>query len=252
MPDSNVESPPIVLVHGLCGISRLLGNRRPTKEYFPGVRSHLESLGHEVLMPRISPTAAITTRAVELKNAILERFGKRPVHLIGHSLGGLDSRYMISKLGMEEQVLSLTTVGTPHRGTTFADWALRRFAKFCQPFFRAAGIPDDAFFDLTVESCARFNEVTPDAPSVRYFSVAGVCEKPWLGAEWWLTSRIVGQAEGQNDGIVSLQSATWGESTDTWHADHLNLINWPNRIMKRAGEWQDLAAHYGHFVKRTV
>ena len=64
MNDSTFEAPPIVLVHGLCGLSRLFAKRRPAKEYFPGVRAYLESLGHEVLMPRISATAAITTRAV--------------------------------------------------------------------------------------------------------------------------------------------------------------------------------------------
>ncbi len=250
MNDSTFEAPPIVLVHGLCGLSRLLAKRRPAKEYFPGVRAYLESLGHEVLMPRISATAAITTRAVELKKSIQDRFGQRPVHVIGHSLGGLDARYLISHLGMDRQVLSLTTVGTPHRGTTFADWALSRFARLFQPLFRAAGIPDDAFFDLTTDACSRFNEVTPNAPDVRYYSVAGVCEKPWLGPEWWLSSRIVGRAEGPNDGIVSLHSATWGEATETWNADHLNLVNWPNRIMKRAGEWQDRAADYGNFVQR--
>ena len=69
------------------------------------------------------------------------------------------------------------------------------------PLFRRAGIPDDAFFDLTTDACRRFNERVPDAPGVRYCAIAGVCERPWLGAEWRFPARIVGRAEGSNDGV---------------------------------------------------
>jgi len=40
-------------------------------------------------------------------------------------MGGLDSRHAISlRLGLAERVLTLTTLGTPHRGTAFADWGV--------------------------------------------------------------------------------------------------------------------------------
>ena len=48
-------------------------------------------------------------------------------------MGGLDSRYMISKLDMADRVLSLTTLGTPHRGTAFADWAVGKVEKVVRP-----------------------------------------------------------------------------------------------------------------------
>ena len=57
----------------------------------------------------------------------------RPVHLIGHSLGGLDSRFLISKLGMADRVLSLTTIGTPHHGTPLADIVVRALRKQACP-----------------------------------------------------------------------------------------------------------------------
>ena len=109
---------PVVLVHGLCGFERLFARRRPSSGYFPGVASHLTAAGYEVFVPRVSPTASIATRALELLHAIRGRFGARPVHLIGHSLGGLDARYLVSRLGFGAQAKSLTTVGTPHAGTT--------------------------------------------------------------------------------------------------------------------------------------
>ena len=121
-------SAPVVLAHGLCGFDRLFGQRRPAKEYFPGVASHLRQLGHEVFVPRVSPTASIAVRATELLHAVRGRYGNRPVHLVGHSLGGLDARYLVSRLGFGTQALSLTTIGTPHRGTAFADWAVAEAA----------------------------------------------------------------------------------------------------------------------------
>jgi len=240
---------PIVLVHGLGGFDCLLAGRRPAKEFFPGVRRHLAEAGHEVFLPSISPTASVVVRATELAASIDDRFGTQPIHLIGHSLGGLDARYLTSHLGFENRVLSLTTIGTPHRGSPFADWAVRYLQRFYRPLFRAFGIPVDAFRDLTTDACSRFNERTPDAPNVPVVSVAGVCDKPWLGPEWWFPSRIVDDAEGPNDGIVSLQSATWGSRTETWQADHLNLVNWPNRIMQRAGLWTDPGADYQRLVQ---
>ena len=244
MTVSGTPFSPVILAHGLCGLDRLFSRRRPSREHFPGVRTYLESLGYSVFVAKVSPTAGIVTRAKELKAFICREVGAMPVHVIGHSLGGLDARYMISQLGMESQVRSLVTVGTPHRGSTFADWVVSRLARMIRPLFRIIGCPDDALFDLTTDSCRRFNELVIDAPGVRYRSVAGFCERPWLGAEWALPSRIVGRHEGANDGVVSVASATWGERTDMWNGDHLNIVNWPNRFMRRAGEWRDRGPDY--------
>lgn len=241
---------PVVLLHGLLGFDRVFVFRRPVLDYFPGIVDHLRSSGNRVLVPRLSPTASVATRAAELRSYLKREVGGQPVHLIGHSLGGLDARYMISKLDGHARVLSLTTVGTPHRGTTFADWGLERLARFLRPLLRRAGLDEAAFHDLTVDACKRFNEDVPDVPGVRYFSVAGVCEQSLLQAHWWLPSRIVGNSEGPNDGVVSLMSATWGERCDVWNADHLNLVNWPNRKAKRRGLWRDRAADYGSLLAR--
>lgn len=213
------------------------------------MRSYLESAGNRVLVPRISPTASVATRAQELKTYLHRELGQTPVHIFGHSLGGLDARYMISRLGMDRQVLSLTSLGTPHQGTAFADWGVRRFSRFFRPLFRAAGVPDEAFYDLMTETCQRFNEQVPDAPNVRYQSVAGVCEQAWLGAGWRLSARIVTASEGSNDGIVSLASARWGSQITIWPGDHLNLVNWPNRRAIRQGIHLDRGEDYARLVQ---
>jgi triacylglycerol lipase len=167
-------------------------------------------------------------------------------------MGGLDARYMVSRLGMDSRVLSVTTVGTPHRGTAFADWGVSRFARLAEPLLRFLFIPAEAFRDLTTDSCRRFNEEVPDVPGVRYLSVAGRCERAWIGLEWLLPYRMVERAEGPNDGVVSVASATWGEHTDVWPGDHLNLVNWPNRHARRRGVWPALAPDYGRVVRRLA
>jgi len=243
---------PVVLVHGLCGFDHLYAFRRPVRDYFPGIRGYLEAGGNRVIAARVSPTGGVARRAADLKRVIDREVPRGPVHVIGHSMGGLDARYMIARLGMETRVRSLTTVGTPHRGSTFADWGARHVAPWFVPLLRALGIPHEAFADLQTDACRRFNEDVPDAPGVRYFAVAGVCEKPWLGAEWFLPHGIVNRAEGPNDGVVSVASAGWGEHTDVWAGDHLNLVNWPNRIARRRGVWHDRAPDYGRILRRLA
>lgn len=244
---------PIVLVHGLCGYDRLSAFGVTLKDYFPGVPQKLEAVGNRVLIPRLSRTRGVESRAAELKRFIEQSVPDGgPVHLIGHSLGGLDSRFMISKLGMADRVRSLTTVGTPHRGTAFADWGIRRFRRLLQPVFQFLHLSYQAFLDLTTAACSRFNAKVPDAPNVRYFAVAGLCQRELIAPLWRLPAYIVNQVEGPNDGVVSIASATWGEHTDVWTGDHLNLVNWPNRIARRRGQWETIAPDYGRIVRRIA
>jgi len=238
------------MVHGLSAFDRIFASRRPEKEYFPGIRPILEAAGNRVFIPRLPATEGIETRAAVLKAYIRRELGGQPFHLVGHSLGGLDSRYLISNLGFAGQVVTLTTMGTPHTGSSFADWCVDRFSRFFQPLFRSLGIPCDGLFDLTTDHCIGFNAQTPDAAGVRYFSVAGEIAKPMLARGWRLPARIVEKHEGPNDGIVSVNSAKWGEGCDIWAGDHLNLVNWPNKRMVKAGEGFDRAADYCRLLQR--
>lgn len=243
---------PIVLVHGLCGYDRIALFGRTLKDYFPGIRERLEAAGNRVLIPRLSLTRGVAERAAELKRFVEKRVpGGGPVHLIGHSMGGLDCRYMISKLDMAGRVRSLTTVGTPHRGSPVADWGVSRLRAVAAPFFHLLGLSYQAFLDLTTAACARFNATVPDAPGVRYLAVAGVCEPPLMRLRWALPHALVSRAEGPNDGVVSVASATWGAHTDVWEGDHLNLVNWPSRAARKTGRWEAIAPDYGRIVRRV-
>src|SRR5215218_5629456 len=187
---------PIVLVHGLLGLDRVKVGPYTLLRYFPEIEEALTAGGCRVGVPNLAKTRGVAHRAEQLRRFILDTFPDDRVHVIAHSMGGLDGRYMISRLGMEDRVRSLTTIGTPHRGAAFADWGIRRLGRSVKPLLHLWGIPTEAFDDLTTESCARFNELLPDAPGVRYFSVAGRCERKYLPPIWWAAAEVAMGEEG--------------------------------------------------------
>ena len=121
------------------------------------------------------------------------------------------------------EVRSLTTFGTPHRGTAAADWFCHGIGRVLLPLARLFGLEVDGLRDCTRKVCASFNDRTPDHPDVRYLSVIAraplVRVSPLLRRSWC----VIQAAEGTNDGLVSLKSATWGECLETMPVDHFTL-----------------------------
>jgi triacylglycerol lipase len=60
------------------------------------------------------------------------------------------------------------------------------------------------------------------------------------------------QAEGPNDGVVSISSATYGESTEVWDGHHLSLVNWQEHVLHGNGNGQDRAPKYAALVARLA
>jgi triacylglycerol lipase len=239
-------------VHGLLGFDRLTIAGFTMANYWPGILDKLQQAGNRVLVPFLSPTGGVAARAGQLKAFILEQAPREPVHIIGHSLGGLDARYMISHLGMAEHTLTLTTLGAPHRGTAFADWGVSRLERLVKPMLLLLGMPTEGFYDVTTAKCRAFNQATPDAPGVRYFSVAARHDGSYLNPEWLLPYHIVHRAEGDNDGVVSIASATWGEDLDVWEGDHLSLVNWFNPFGKNRGFFRDPMPRFGRILSKLA
>lgn len=242
---------PVVLAHGLLGFARVAVRGRTMAEYFRGVPALLEAAGNRVLVPEVPKAASIAARAEALGRALRERAGDAAVHVIAHSMGGLDARHLITHLGA--RVLTLTTIGTPHRGTPFADWGVRHAERAgLAPWLRRQGIEHAAFADLETAACARFNERTPDAPGVRYFSIAG--DKPREGMLYALrfSQDVIAPAEGANDGLVSVRSAHWGESLDVWDCDHFNLVGWTGPRERFLGHDRDVLPRYAALVRRLA
>jgi triacylglycerol lipase len=188
---------------------------------FSSLRPLLRERGCRALFPQVTPTGGIVARAQQLREQIFRWTGE-PINIVAHSMGGLDARYLIARLGLGEMVRSLTTIATPHRGTWLADWFIGNY-RHRVPLLLALelmGTNVDGFSDCRPEACAEFNARVPDEPGVYYFSYSGAVPQsrvsPILRRPWSLLTPI----EGANDGMVSVSSACWGMHLGTIKADH--------------------------------
>jgi triacylglycerol lipase len=233
MPVPRVQAP-IVLVHGILGFDKLPG----IGSYFRNIPAALRSAGNIVPEPPQLNTAGSIEERADCLQAYLTNpdnvdvFGK-PVHLIAHSMGGLDSRHLISRNqnGIADQVLSLTTLGTPHQGSPVADWIIKRADVLLDVLIDKLKIDLKGVADLTTQAAAQFNERNPDAASVTYFSIAGVFDPGPIDLLRLTNQMMIETGAGPNDGMVPLSSAryTSSESTfqflETWPVDHFRLVN---------------------------
>ncbi|HMI35345.1 MAG TPA: alpha/beta fold hydrolase [Propionibacteriaceae bacterium] len=70
------------------------------------------------LLTHSIPRAAI--RLGETIERLVTQSGYERINVIGHSLGGLITRYYVQRLGGDSWVHTLVTLGTPHQGTHLA------------------------------------------------------------------------------------------------------------------------------------
>jgi len=218
---------PIVLVHGVLGFVRRTVTRILAYSYFQGVEEHLVDAGVEVRTVALPAAAGVASRARALGDAI-ERLGADRVNVVAHSMGGLDARWYVGRLGGHRRVVSLTTIATPHRGTYLADWGGLRVGRALAGWRLLAdlGIDATAFPDLTRDVSDERNALLEREPTVPTFSYGAA--RPWWGiaAPLQVPFRVLQRAEGPNDGLVSVASSRHGEYLGTLDADHFAQTGW--------------------------
>jgi hypothetical protein len=128
----------IYLSPGMFGFGRLAAY-----DYFVhlerGLTERLRAAGHdaEIHVARVAPNASIRKRALKLSDLVAETCEPAnpkagPIHLIGHSTGGLDARLVASPtvslaapqpaLAWRSRLASVTTINAPHYGTPLASF----------------------------------------------------------------------------------------------------------------------------------
>lgn len=254
---------PLVLAHGIAPfdafrqifVERLhLEETAPDRlHYFRNIASHLRANGFkDVHHSRVSFAGSVEQRAQELKadvEGILAASGKEKVHIIAHSMGGLDSRYMVARLGMEPRVASVSTIGTPHRGTSLADWGQQHGGE--QILSRFENVIDlSGFLNLTSDFYQKLSltlEETEAGNRVFYQTYAAHDERENVFLPLRFSWDIIkGEEEkqgrdGRNDGLVPFSSQKWepefakssGKVKFEQHefpvpADHLNEVGYWN------------------------
>jgi len=247
---------PIVLAHGIARFDILLeilktkanlpdtplGNRF---HYFKGIKPHLEAHGFTVFHPNQDFAGSVELRSEQLKdrvNEVIAGTGAAKVHIIGHSMGGLDARHMIADKGMAEKVATLTTIGTPHLGTILADHVLDHGGVFLMDLLRRV-INPDGFAELTVTACEQFNRRVEDSEArngVVYQTYASAEDLHLVFAPLVPSWIFIRDHEGKNDGLVPFKSQQWNreliasdgsrkpvaQKVFPFPADHLNQVGW--------------------------
>lgn len=247
---------------------------------FAGVEETLNQTGYQAYYPQQHPTTIIEDRAQQLLESINKKYGSsEPVHLLCHSMGGLDSRFLVSPHGLNQghRVLSLTTFSTPHRGSHLANripeaarTLLSIVARSGKYFLVnehkrfAAFLGENRWDGLRQLTPAYmqnvFNPLIIDHPAVAYFSYGAKVDytKPTLYQIPRLPAwKYMLEKEGDNDGMVSVQSAQWGTFKGVLQADHgaligLRLFPWVENSFDHLGFFLNVAKELTEFEKNPV
>lgn len=230
---------PVLLCHGFGSVVSVI---KPTQLH--DVCMHFRTHGVPAFAPNTIPYAAIRERASDWCRHIdhvLSLTGAEKLNVVAHSMGGLDLRYCLSKLGYAPKVATLTTVATPHRGSSLAEVGLQTpsvlFDLF-SAFFDELGLrmypsqPSDmaaAMRDMTRGTMLdHFNYEVADHPDVAYFSWTAAVGKGTEDAIHPLLvphNRHIYEQEGPNDGYVSVESALWGTCLGQVGLSHVEQLN---------------------------
>lgn len=250
---------PILLHHGLFGFRELLGI-----QYFHQVPKALREAGFDVYTTEVYALGDIKQKSLELADQvdrILKMTGKEKVNIIAHSMGGLDARMIISRLGYEDKIASLSMIGTPNKGSYIADMVSGLFnaitedpeeIKNREEYLKTltqlfvSGDANKAFIQDALGAIAdltqlflhdEFNPKTPDSPKVYYQSWAGrtgllvdPVKKDIVDPILNIFHRILREQSGENDGMVIIDSAKWGNFRGVLEADHLDMVGLFNGV----------------------
>ncbi|MFH5831565.1 lipase family alpha/beta hydrolase [Halalkalibaculum sp. DA3122] len=230
---------PVLLCHGYGAFASLV-KPSPLNDVAMFMRSH----GVPAFAPNIVPYAKIEIRSKEWKTLIRqlsERYDISKFNIVAHSMGGLDIRYALSKLELERYVASLTTVATPHHGTSLAELVLKAPDSVqgkLGDFFDWMG---DRVYPKTKSDAIgsvkqltrsyvqeRFNNEIRNLESIPYFSFSAAVGKGTtapIETVIRFQNNHIYENEGINDGLVSARSAIWGEHIKTAPISHLEQMS---------------------------
>jgi triacylglycerol esterase/lipase EstA (alpha/beta hydrolase family) len=192
--------------------------------------------------PEVPTLAAISDRADALASQLINCAG--PIHIIAHSMAGLDARHLLSHdlrgLASSGRVASLSMIATPNLGSPIAD-------VLAGPKPSVVDVPLWILFNTLVDLAAKigfslaaannltgqylthtFNPQTPNVRGVNYQCYTGSGLESLLLTPFRDHIASVGGTpdEKANDGLVSVKSASWTPLAEpAWNAaDHVSEI----------------------------
>lgn len=239
---------PIVLVHGMFGFDSIAG-----VDYWYGVAEDLRDDGADVYttqVPALDSTIARGEALLPQIQSIAAVHGK--VNLIGHSHGGPTARY-ISRV-RPDLVASVTSVGSPHKGSPVADLIYGSPAESLAgklgnalgsliDLLSGGGYDQDlssSLYSLTSQGSAEFNQFAPagipggcgegaySSNGVRFYSWGGtgVLTNVLDPSDVLLGTTSLAFGFSSNDGLVGRCSNHFGKVIrDNYFMNHLDEVN---------------------------
>jgi triacylglycerol lipase len=249
---------PIVLVHGIARfdiVAEIIRRTNPIPlnlferfQYFNGIVPYLIQNGFDkVFAPNLDFAGPSALRALQLGTAIdfyLGQKNAKKVHIIAHSMGGLDARRLIVDSRYAGKVASLTTIGTPHLGTVLADQVIAfGGGDLLHNIRRFINLDLDGALDLTVARCSEFNQRFVDVEAsndVFYQTYSSFEPEDRIFGPMLPFYKYLFENAGANDGFVPVDSQTWVDKLQAANgltkmvaqkefpipADHLNQTGW--------------------------
>jgi len=235
---------PLVLAHGMGASAEILG----IIDYWWGIEDELADEGCDVYITSVNGMDSTINKAAHFKSQVLHILaisGASKVNIVGHSHGTIYTRYAVSNLGLGSKVATHTSIAGPHKGSKLADLIMFSFSDDVVNMLGSAidwiyayifGDSNPNSIENGYDVCTdyminTFNPNTPNVGGIYYQSWAAkakwgcpsvLMEIPWL---------IMLGLEGPNDGLVSVESAKWGnfrgiEDAAWWSpgCDHLNIV----------------------------
>jgi len=256
---------PIVLAHGMGTQAKIM----QLIDYWGNIPSSMEDEGADVYITSVNAMDATANKALAWKKQVLQILavtGAKKVNVIGHSHGCLYTRYAITNLGLSSMVASHTSIAVPHRGSVIADMIMGIIPDSLEPM--VGDVLDTVMsfimgdndgnsvangYDLTRSYMINtFNPNTPNISSIYYQSYAYkvknvICAGPIFSITWLAMLPY----EGDNDVLVSVTSAKWGNfkgviSGASWGygVNHLGAVGMLSGLMYPPSIGYDPATHF--------
>ena len=236
---------PVVLAHGMGATDDMLG----VIDYWWGIEGALEDEGANVYVSAVNAMDSTQNKAAQFKQNFLYYLaasGASKANIVGHSHGTVYTRYAMSNLGIGSKVASHTSICGPHRGSAVADvlidvlpdsgqWLLGATLDVVYSFILGDSNPnslENAYAMSRPYMNNVFNPNTQNVSGVYYQSAATKIKTITADMVLQPTWLLLNFYEGANDGLVSVNSAKWGnfrgvESGAWWcgGVSHINAIN---------------------------
>ncbi len=209
---------PIFMIHGMGFRDRKL------LCYWGRIPKILRQYGARIFFGNQDANASIEFNSALLKNSLekcLAESGADKVNIIAHSKGGAEARFLASSLGMSRHIASITTVSTPHNGSSTMD----KIMKLPKPIMKAGSLITDVFMaisgdsrpetykcleELTTSYMAEFNKKNPNVDGIYYQSFAFAMKNPFSDIFMVAPYIAVKLMNGRSDGFLTAEEVSWG------------------------------------------